>query len=621
MNDAGSKRLNAKFQKVCIDKLIEMCPRLNQGDLERQYEEQMLYSAVETMQLDEGVSIQLYQKEEKTWQLNSSVNPQKAAEQWAEQFFLPEINEYTKFLIFGLGDGRAILELAEGKPKCEIFIYEPSVDVFFEAINRETCATLLQMQNVMIFVEQINEEYFFHTLQGTLDYSNIQLLKLGVLPNYERIFADSYQQFRENIESALELVIYTKNTEIERMEEITMNMLALTEDIIKQYSVKQLYGCVERMGWKDVPAILIAAGPSLDKNIAELKKWKDRAFFLAVDTALNTLLENDIIPDIMISVDSRKPIELFENPKLKDVPIVFSQQSNQKLLTINQGMHFYEIDMESYLSRIFLEETGKETVQLPSGGSVANNGLSLLVGMGFQTILLVGQDLAYPNMQHHTWNAYKGKENVIEPKEGYIQVEDVQGKMVYTQKNMNLYRKWTERYISGYKEITFINTSDCGARIHGAKECTLEECRKYKAKESVDVSKLWKTMPTYFTVSEQQRLHTRRTEIPLRMDEMQKLTEKGLNGYQKLEQYLEAKEYGRIKEELQQVLELTSEIESKAESVLIRAYVIRQQYEVNETIYQYSEEDDVEKQVRDMIENGKKLMKAYREGIDKFKSR
>ena len=88
-------------------------------------------------------------------------------------------------------------------------------------------------------------------------------------------------------------------------------------------------------------AILVAAGPSLDKNIEKLKQIKDSVFIMAVDTALNTVLKHDIIPDMTISVDGHKPLVLFEDERVKNIPISLSAVSNAKIVEQSNAMRFY----------------------------------------------------------------------------------------------------------------------------------------------------------------------------------------------------------------------------------------------------------------------------------------
>lgn len=608
-----------KNRERCINRLMDLCTNIKRDKLEVLYSNWEQKHEVETRVLESGLTIQLFHQDEKIWQLNSSCEPVKAAQLWAEQFNLPEINEHSILFVFGMGDGRAVLELAQRKKDCKILVYEPSSDIFWEAIGREEWAKLLDLPNIYLFIEGINEEYFFHFIQDFLDYSNIQLTHLGVLPNYERIFQKSYIKFRQIIESVMELVVYTRNTELQRIEEMTQNMYALSQDIIKQYSVQQLFGCVERMGWQQVPAVLIAAGPSLDDCISELQDFRNKAFFLAVDTALNTLLENNIIPDMTISVDSRKPLTLFKNPKFSDIPIALSQQSNQEVVEMNKAAHFYEVDEEAYLNRIIIEETGKSGVQLPTGGSVANNGLSLLMQMGFKTIILVGQDLAYPNLQLHTKAAYSNDNNTISPEQNeYVLVEDVHGNLVYTQKNMNIYRKWMEQYIAGYPDIDVINVSKCGANIAGTRQISIRECiNQYTL--SIESDNLWKTVVPFFEEKEQTKLMARIERIPVVMDKLEGMIDDGLCLYQDMESIYLENDFVKIKELLNKAVEVTSQIESIAESALLRAYMIEKHYAMQEKIYKYSEEDTIEKQVWDMICNGKELMMSFKIAIEKLK--
>lgn len=69
-------------------------------------------------------------------------------------------------------------------------------------------------------------------------------------------------------------VILNRNTEIYYSKEMIHNIMELSRDIIEQYSVVQLKDIVCKKESEDMPAILIAAGPSLDKNIEKVKTNK-----------------------------------------------------------------------------------------------------------------------------------------------------------------------------------------------------------------------------------------------------------------------------------------------------------------------------------------------------------
>ena len=79
------------------------------------------------------------------------------------------------------------------------------------------------------------------------------------------------------------------------------NILCNAKYVIKGYKTRQFVDVIPR----NIPAIIVAAGPSLNKNILELKRLKGRAFIIAVDTAIKPLLNAGIIPDMYAVVDGK----------------------------------------------------------------------------------------------------------------------------------------------------------------------------------------------------------------------------------------------------------------------------------------------------------------------------
>lgn len=564
--------------------------------------------------------VQAINIENHIWYLNSIYNPTQAACDWAKQYDTPEINDYGIFIIFGMGDGRAISELLKVKPNCFLIVYEPSLAIFREAIKTETTADLLNNGRVFVVVEGICEEYFFHVLNQLITYSNYQLVVQAVLPNYDVIFADIYRRVLDIYRSIVELIVFTRNTNILRGIEMARNGYVLTADIIKQYSVGQLEGLAQKKGIEDIPAILVAAGPSLDKNIEDLKFAEGKAFLMVVDTALNTVLEHGITPDMTMSIDSRKPLELFRNEKTAVIPVALSSHSNKEVVERNRAQHFYEIDEEGYLNRIFSEVTGKEGKQLSTGGSVANNALSLLVEtMGFRTIILVGQDLAYPGGREHTRLAYNSENDVVSlDRKEYIEVEDIYGNQVLTEHNMNLYRKWIENYIAGFSEIRVIDATEGGAKIVGTEVRTLRESLQELCKKKVKRNEFFGEIKPFFTEEEQEKLRAKIRQIPDELQELRLLIEEGNRLYEKLKGVDIGKEMKETMEVVNDIGELNKQIETMSISVEIRPYMEEESYAVEGQVFQYREDEPLAEQMRIFAELGLDLMKGYREGIQKF---
>lgn len=577
--------------------------------------------AYQIMEADtEQGKILAVEKNKRFFPLNSCYDAEKASKEWAEQFDREDINDNSTVIVYGLSDGKSILELCRKKPNCKVIIYEPCQEIFWKAMNYEEVAQLTENENVCLIVKGICEEYFFHALQSVLNYSNFQLVVQAVLPNYLQLFHKEYQEMLDIYKSVAELIIFTRNTMIIRGLEIQHNAYALARDMIESNSIVQLTDIINRKKMKDIPAILVAAGPSLDKNVGELKKAKGKAFLMVVDTALNTVLEHGIIPDMTISVDSRKPLTLFKHKEYENIPIALSMNSNKEVVKKNHAKHFYEIDEQSYLKKV-IEELGKDTVQLPSGGSVANNALSLLHEMKFEILILVGQDLAYPGGVEHAEAAYgKGNDKVDVKKKNYIEVEDNYGNMILTEANMNIYRKWIENYIAAYDNLKVINATEGGAKIAGTKFMKLSEAIEQYCKKDFDVKEILNCEP-YFTEEERSQFTKEVRNIPKQIEMLENLIKETQKLYRKIDS-LNGKGKTNSVQMRKAMDEITSFNEKMNESVvtsMLQAYIAKTDYEIRGEVLKYHENDSALKLVNDFVEQGQKLLKAYQDAIQQLR--
>lgn len=588
-------------------------------DMEEKYKDRQNEVNVIGADTEQG-RIVAVEKNGRFYPLNSLYNPQNASKQWAKQFYRPEINENSVIIVFGIADGRSVLELSRKRKECTIIIYEPCQEIFWKAMECDEVAELAENDNICITVKGVNEEYFFHALQTVLNYSNYQLVVQSVLPNYLQLFKTEYKEMLEIYKSVIELIVFTRNTMILRGIEIQHNTYALTKDMIEQRSDVQLMDIIDKKKMNGLPAILVAAGPSLDKNVTQLKDIKNKAFIMVVDTALNTVLENGIVPDMTMSIDSRKPLVLFKNDKFKDIPIALSMNSNKDVVKLNASKHFYEIDEEGYLKKL-LEANEKESVQLPTGGSVATSALALLHEMGFKTIILVGQDLAYPGGVEHTAAAYgKGNDNVDTKKKDYIEVEDNYGNTVLTEANMNIYRKWIENYIGAYSDLKVINATEGGAKIAGTEFISLHEAIERYCTDEYEVSGLL-DIPPYLDESERSGIVQAIKNIPEQIEVLEEYIGKAKKIYSKIDG-LNGKgktNSSQMNRAMTEIAQINEHIDDLYVSNMLQVYIAKTDYEIQAEVLKYKENDSALKLVNDFVEQGMKILDAYMEAITELR--
>lgn len=587
-------------------------------DFEEAYKKRGNIKIFEDLSLD-NKKILLIEKDGTEWYLQSRYNAEKACDDWLSQFENKLVDD-TIILVYGLGDGSYVEKLLTLNDECKIIIYEPCADVFWHVFGRKNIAELLENERVFCAVEGICEGLYDAALETFVEYANYQLIFNANLPNYPQIFPEKYKWALDRQLYEIKRVILNRNTEIYYSKEMIHNIMELSRDIIEQYSVVQLTDIVCKKEFEGMPAILIAAGPSLDNNIEKLKQIKDSAFIMVVDTALNTVLKHDIIPDMTISVDGHKPLVLFEDERVKNIPISLSAVSNAKIVEQSNAMRFYELEQGEYLSTIY-NKLGKEIKGLPTGGSVSNNACSLLVTMGFKTIIFMGLDLAYPEGAKHTKEAYHELTFIDKEKQEYIEIEDIWGNKVLTEENMNLYRKWFESYIKVMPQIRFVDATEGGALIHGTEIKNMDEVIDEFHNKIYDKNMLWKGLLPYLNREEQQWAIKFIKEIPQSIGHIEKYIDEGLDIYSKIKMLNKKRDNCQvaISKKLTRIGELNNLMENEMAFNLIRYYAMETSYKVMGEVLNYDRNENMKVQIEGLTNNGVILYEGFKRAVKEFK--
>ena len=107
---------------------------------------------------------------------------------------------------------------------------------------------------------------------------------------------------------------------------------------------------LEKKGqFKDKPAILVAAGPSLNEEIENIRYIKDNglAYIFSVGSAINTLIYHDIYPDAACTYDptvnNQKVFEKTKERGIKEIPMIFGSSVGYETLVDYPGNKYHMI--------------------------------------------------------------------------------------------------------------------------------------------------------------------------------------------------------------------------------------------------------------------------------------
>lgn len=535
---------------------------------------------------------------------------------WASQFSEKILNQV--FYVVGFSNGEFIREMLKVLDATNtVIVYEPFVGNYNFVKEKSDITDILEDSRFMIYVSENEEKELIETIATVVNYDAFGRTKLILLPGYE-----ACSSILLDIKSALEyqtrMLAFEKITDIALAEKVRTNIVKNFPSVIRERSINQLLETLNSIDKKNIPAIIISAGPSLDKNIYEIKKAEGHAFIIAVDTALKAVLRAGINPDITVCVDPRKELVLFEHDKIKNIPAIFTMDIPDKIVSEHTSPMFFAGYGLNDLSDAFYKKYDDTIYEvLEAGGSVANTAFSAARKLGFKTIIFVGQDLAFTDGRGHTGAAYDDeKKNANDTVNGVIvcEVPGIYGGMVKTEIRMKSYLEWFEKEIHLHPEITVIDATEGGALIKGTKIMTLADAIKENCVESVDWSEIISEIPPLYSKEEQEEIRSELRAIDESLDDLKKVLEDGITSYNKLIYAVKQNNQALMNAALNELKTVNDIDNINPLMQLIHHYCIREEYAAKDAL-----KNDDGSSIDVAVDNGKKLLQAYITGVDNMK--
>jgi hypothetical protein len=415
--------------------------------------------------------------------LNSSYRPREEAVKFAGKIQLTE-NSITLFV--GFGNGMIVSEIL-GKLNSEalLFIYEPSSALFCYALEHFDVAELLSDQRVALFVEGINETALGNNLSYALDNINVGVTVMEAHPKYTELFSDQYEKMQKVFKDCRKSALTNLSTVLERNRLMTENAVANLYFLLRSKLSTDLVGKFP----EDMPAILVAGGPSLEKNYQVLHQAKGKALIMAMDRTARFLLDHDIVPDIFCSLDFAKNPALFEDERLKDIPFLYIPDLSHRVMNMVNGNKLIYGTGDYKFYDWLIQEYGKTPMELPLGGSVATFAFGFARYMGFRRTILIGQDLSLKDGQIYAGGWQTGRP---EDEKDYIRVPGNVEEYVMTRGDFYVYLTWFKQAVKeaeGIMEV--INATEGGARIEGTRVMTLQEAVDTYCTKEYDIAAIF----------------------------------------------------------------------------------------------------------------------------------
>jgi hypothetical protein len=415
--------------------------------------------------------------------IHSRFAPEREAERLISEV---DAGQYDLFIVFGFGFGYHIEELLKKiRRDSTVLALEKSAHLLKEAMKHRDLSDIFGDERFKILAEP-NDEDIADVLKGKSSYRVAFITHRGSF--------QTHPEYYSNLSRIAKSYISTKEVNI-----ATLAKFEKTWSANIARNIQQIISCpgvnVFFNGFENIPAIVVAAGPSLNQSLDFIRRNAVRSIIISVDTSYKILMNNGIEPHFCVSVDPQVvnaryfegDIEgrtiMVADPTIH--PSVFRLYKGKKVLT---GMVF---QMMKWINDV----TG-EKGELAYGGSVSTNAYDFAKMIGASPIILIGQDLAFSGGYAHARGSYLDEQVHLRTDRFYnaeifnrnqlsalpkIYVRGIKAKRVQTNQKMMIFLSWFEKR----HDPSLINATCDGVYIPGVEHCSFESIRLHELSEDL----------------------------------------------------------------------------------------------------------------------------------------
>ena len=285
-----------------------------------------------------------------------------------------------KFIFFGIGLGTHLISV-DAKINASSYLFvEDDLELFRLSLFTTPYYSLAQKAKLFFSIFE-DASAFKSTSQQFINYNfyQNQYIKFFTMLNHSE---EKIRLFHIQVVSQSQNLFFYDTILSQYIEPLDL--------IQKEYNFVNLLHDYSQTPLAKTPVILLAAGPSLQKNIALVKKFQDSCIVVALSSVLSTVEKEGIIPDILTHMDGFEPsTEHFKKLNslefLQNTLFLFSARSPRYVIEL--------FDKE----RVFLYENGttfRSSMGNLSAACVGSTTYLLLLALGVKELYLVGLDLA-----------------------------------------------------------------------------------------------------------------------------------------------------------------------------------------------------------------------------------
>lgn len=403
--------------------------------------------------------------------LHDPEDPEKEA---AEVLDLVPENASGACILIGMGLGYIIHALLEHRRSIRhLAVFDLNMNAFKQALKvRDFTTVLADKRLILCFDPDPDVAKILEPADKALLLENVY--RLQQVHAFQTDLA-AYQELETSVFEFISARNIAGNTDVLHGMRFIKNRFQMLPLLQYQGLLENLRDC-----FRDMPAVLVAGGPSLDKNIHLIKDMTRKAVIIAADAVLPVLQSQGIQPHFVTSID---PIRLnFE--KIADCII------DEQTFLIASPHATPEVPQHFPLKNIFWTFSSRpieKWINQMAGGKTATAGASTVahvnlitaIMMGCDPIVFTGQDLAYSGYRDHAQgvvlnNPDSAEKELLKNDPNTLMVKGIDGETIPSSRSFVSMRNHFEAMIAANPGPRYINATEGGAHISGTEALPLK---------------------------------------------------------------------------------------------------------------------------------------------------
>ena len=383
--------------------------------------------------------------------------------------------------IYGIGDGEVYHQLKgwlnEDKERDLVFLEEDlgAIESFLEVEGAKEI-TMHPQVHIRFNLDPKRQSAFAKECAESFPYE-----KIGVfaLPSYRRKNPSKFYRLRLKLQryTTIEYATYLENYYYSHLfKNLHPNIFKLEQS----FNGNALKGAFE-----NIPAIIVGAGPSLEKDLETLKTLTDKALIFAGGSAITATIKKGISPHFGVAIDpNEEEVKRFKEIGEFTSPLLYAPRLHKEVLPLCSGkLGYLHTQTGGAFEKWMEEKLDLHFKPLQEGFSrealsVTTTAIEVAATLGCNPIILVGVDLAYTDGRAYS-SGIESASNPFEQKknervsERIVTRKDIHGHLVQTLVKWVMESSDISRFARKNPELKLINASSGGIGFKGIKNVSL----------------------------------------------------------------------------------------------------------------------------------------------------